>query len=505
MMTQREKKDSANGLRDRYMVEYLKDAAKNSAGYPKLSDLGGMKYIVPRVQELVVAPLTKFHEYERLGQEPHRGVVLYGASGVGKTYLVHCIAQEMLVPVIKCPTKDVKEIREAFRKVELIKPALVLIDDIDRISVTDNAGEIDQIVECMHSMSRGVLAIATAQSLAAVDAKLKTFNTFEAQILVHVPSMVERAEVLRCVTKGKFSVDCDAAARNTPGFTPADLARLARAAATKCISSGLASVTNEKLMEAIADTRSFSGITFDDIGALDEVKEILSLNVILPSLHPHAFAKMGICKASGVLLHGPPGCGKTMLAKAVSNMSHCNFISVRGPELISKYVGDSEKEIRSLFERAKTLSPCVIFFDEIDSICSRRTSSSFGNRIVNQILTLLDGLENRGSVFVIAATNRLKSLDRALLRPGRFDKIVEVPYPSQDECRQIFRKAVEKLPIEDIDVNALHFDRCSGADVCGIVREAAMCAIKRDPAGNGTITKEDVATAFIHRSKYSPH
>eukprot|EP00866_Antonospora_locustae_P001712 jgi/Antlo1/1712/1570 len=500
MITQRTKRDgSASLLRDKYMTEYLKEALENAANYPKISELGGVKYILPRVQELVMTPLLKTEEYASFGQEPHRGVIFHGVSGAGKTYLAHCIAREMQLPIIKCPISCTKEIREAFRKVELLKPALILMDNVDQLFREDNGSEIEQISESLRNMSRGILAIATAQSLTRVDERLKMFNGFETHVLVKIPDVHEREEIIRYLTKEKLNVNYGVLAKNTPGLTPSDLARLVRCAATKSIASNRLVITQDILEEVISENRSFSGITFDDIGALDKAKEALRMSVVLPSLHPDTFRKMGISKASGVLLHGPPGCGKTMLAKAVSNMSHCNFISVRGPELISKYVGDSEKEIRLLFERARALSPCVVFFDEIDSICSKRTSNSFGNRIVNQVLTLLDGLENRGSVFVIAATNRLRVLDKALLRPGRFDKIVEVPYPSVEECRRIFCKIIEKLPVEKVNVESLFFENCSGADIYGIVQEAAISAIKRDPSGNSAITQNDIEAAISNR------
>ncbi|KAI4293242.1 ribosome biogenesis ATPase, partial [Pancytospora philotis] len=305
-------------------------------------------------------------------------------------------------------------------------------------------------------------------------------------IFVRIPNVHERKGLLDGLLAGMKTRDIDtlALAQHTPGFVPRGMVKLVAMAVAVALARGSG---DSNCLEMADFTRSIGEwkslehpITFDDIGAMKRVKEELTMSILLPSKFPEKFNSFGICKPSGVLLFGPPGCGKTFVAKAISNMSHCNFLSIKGPELITKYVGDSEKHLRDLFQKAKNLSPCVLFFDEIDSLCGKRGKNEFGNRIVNQILTLLDGMEDRGEVYIIGATNRIRSLDPALMRPGRFDKVVEVPLPGPQEALEIFEKCISKVPHEPFDFSTLDMSNLSGADIAGIVKEAAMLCLKEN-------------------------
>lgn len=486
MNNQKGKNNVSSALRDKYLAATLKEAHKLSPKTPKLSELRGIDYLLPKIDEYIKTPLTSDSNIH--------GVILHGVQGVGKAFITKCIAQEMEMPLIYCEISDKKDIAECFKNAEILAPCLVLIEDLDEIV---EPCIINQIRNSIENIKEKVLVIGTTRYFKVVDSKVVGYNLFEVDIAIRVPTVEDRFEILTSLLCSK-NPNVRELVRITPGFSGSEIAKLIKLAHNRALSRK--EVLNDSHFTDIIHEikKPLNNVTFEDIGALEDVKDVLNYNIILPSLHPEIFKSMGISKPSGILLYGPPGCGKTMLAKAVSNMSHCNFMSIRGPELISKYVGDSEKDIRILFEKAKAQSPCVVFFDEIDSICSRRTGNAFGNRIVNQILTILDGLEDRGSVYIIAATNRLKCLDKALLRPGRFDRIIEVPHPTEEECRVIFEKALNGIPHEQIDVSDFVLKGFSGADVCGIIKEAGLCALKKD-FYNGKITREDIYTAIEHR------
>ncbi|EOB11746.1 Cell division control protein 48 E, partial [Nosema bombycis CQ1] len=411
---------------------------------------------------------------------PPSTLLLHGASGVGKSFLINCISQEYKIPIIHGNYESERDIREVFRKAEAKENSILLFDKIDLVNDESDMKIIIQLAECLNNHRSRSIVIATAENPLNIHPSLRHFDN---ELLIKIPNISERSEILKVLlTKVNHSiVNVENISKITPGLVPRDLKRMIKSAASIAISKGRITLFLEDFEKAIDHMKKVGDtITFDDIGALQSVKDELSMSIILPSRYPDKFKRLGIVKPSGILLHGPPGCGKTLLARAVSNMSHCNFISVKGPELISKYVGDSEKEIRKLFDKAKQLQPCVVFFDEIDSLCSKRKGNEFGNRIVNQILTLLDGLDDRGEVYMIGATNRLNIIDEALLRPGRFDKIIEVPLPIFSESIEIFLKCIRKLPAEQFDPNELNLEGFSGADIAGIVKEAAIFCLKED-------------------------
>jgi SpoVK/Ycf46/Vps4 family AAA+-type ATPase len=490
-------RDASAMLRDKYITSSLKDSLKIDPEYPPLEKIGGIGYLLPKIRETIYNPLFSRKTYESIGMAPSNTILLHGASGVGKTFIVNCISQEYKAPIIKTSMENEREVRETFRKSALLDRSIVLIDDIDMYNEDDDRKVIYQLAESLESYRGKALVIATARNLLLLHESLRKFDH---TILIRIPTLEDRAEMLQAMSTGLRHGDIDwmEIARATPGFVARDLKRMLRIATTKAVYRGSDALRYSDLELAIKELKSGGDeITFDSIGALEDVKDELNMSIIYPSRFPSKFQKLGINRPSGILLHGPPGCGKTLLARAVSNMSHCNFLSIKGPELISKYVGDSEKEIRKLFDRAKQLQPCVLFFDEIDSLCAKRGSNEFGNRIVNQILTLLDGLSDRGEVYVIGATNRIGSIDKAVMRPGRFDKVVEVPLPSREGCKDIFIKCVKDIPVELFDIDELLLDGLSGADIAGLIREAGILCLRDNfESENLVIGKEHIARAL---------
>lgn len=491
-----QKKNSQNDvsamLRSKYINTSIDESLKLNSHYPHFSDLGGLQYLKKPVIDYIYNPLFKKDDYKNIGVFPPSTLLLHGVGGVGKSFIINCISQEFKIPIIQGNYDSDREIREVFRKAEAKENSIVLFEKIDLINEEDNMKVITQLANCINNHRSRSIVIATAENPLNIHSSLRTFDN---ELLIKIPNIKERSEMILYLLKNvNHSVEnIEDIARITPGFVPRDIKRMIKQAASISLANGRIKLILNDFQEAIEQMKKVNDIiTFDNIGALQDVKDELSMSIIFPSRHPEKFKRLGIVKPSGILLHGPPGCGKTLLARAVSNMSHCNFINVKGPELISKYVGDSEKEIRKLFDKAKQLQPCVIFFDEIDSLCSKRKGNEFGNRIVNQILTLLDGLEDRGEVYMIGATNRLSIIDKALLRPGRFDKIIEVPLPGSAGCIDIFLKCIKGLPVEQFEPTDLNLDGFSGADIAGIVKEAAIFCLKEDfDSHDAVITKQN--------------
>ncbi|KAF9762607.1 Cell division cycle protein 48 like protein [Nosema granulosis] len=491
-----QKKNSQNDisalLRSKYINTSIDESLKLNSHYPRFTELGGMKYLHKPVIDFVYNPLFKKDDYKNMGVFPPSTLLFHGVGGVGKSFLINCISQEYKIPIIHGNYDSDREIREVFRKAEAKENSIVLFDKIDLINEENDMKVITQLAESLNNHRSRSIVIATAENPLNIHPSLRSFDN---EILIKIPNIIERTEMCETLLKNvNHSIEkLDDIARITPGFVPRDLKRMIKLAASISLSKGRIKIILDDFKEAIDQMKKVNNIiTFDNIGALQDVKDELCMSIILPSRYPDKFKRLGIVKPSGILLHGPPGCGKTLLARAVSNMSHCNFISVKGPELISKYVGDSEKEIRKLFDKAKQLQPCVVFFDEIDSLCSKRKGNEFGNRIVNQILTLLDGLDDRGEVYMIGATNRLSSIDEALLRPGRFDKIIEVPLPENSGCVDIFLKCTKGLPVEQFEPTDLELGGLSGADIAGIVKEAAIFCLKDDfDSEDAVITKQN--------------
>ncbi|EPR78716.1 AAA ATPase [Spraguea lophii 42_110] len=481
-----------NSVRDIYLQQSIteKHTVKNTVNFTRIKEY--QKYQT-KVNELILIPLLK---NKTLIKYP-RGLIIRGPTGVGKMYFIKSICSEYNILLINDLFTNEKELREIFRKLSVVSPAIIVIEDIDTLE----KNIVNELCRQMDNLENN-LVIGTASTNKYND-KLTVFDRFENEIVLTIPTEEDRKNIFERITDNKL--DCKFLSKLTPGFLLSDIQKIIRSAGLKAISNNR-EIENIDILEILKDTKgddseikiiikkyleggeisSNKPTTFDEIGALENVKKELYYNIIFPSKYPQKYNRLGIKKASGILLHGPSGCGKTMLARAISNICSFNFVSIKGPELINKYVGDSERELRRIFEEAKQMQPSVIFFDEIDSLAGKRNESEFGSRIVNQFLTLLDGIEDRGNVYVIGATNRIDMLDTALLRPGRFDKIINVSLPTKQECLEIFKKCIENIPIETFNYEELNLEGLSGAEIAGLVKEAAIMQLMKD------FEKEDI-------------
>ncbi len=496
-------------------------------------DIGGLKEEIQRIREMVELPLKHPELFRHLGIEPPKGVLLYGPPGCGKTLLAKAVANESNAHFISISGPEImskyygeseKRLREIFEEAEKNAPSIIFIDEIDSIAPNRNevTGEVErrvvaQLLALMDGLKgRGeVIVIGATNRPEALDPALRRPGRFDREIEIGVPDREGRKEILQIHTRNvplAEDVDLDELADITHGFVGADLAALVREAAMAALRRVLPKidldaetipieileelqVTKDDFMEALklvqpSALREISievpDVSWDDIGGLEEVKRELREVVELPLKNPDAFRRLGIEPPKGVLLYGPPGCGKTLLAKAVANESEANFISVKGPELLSKWVGESEKAVRQIFRKARQVAPAIIFIDEIDSLFPRRgTSFDSGvtERVVSQMLTEIDGIQPLRDVVVIGATNRPDLVDPAVLRPGRLERLVYVGPPDLNTRFEILKVLTKEMPLSD-DVDlwkiALATERFSGADLAALVREAAMTALRED-------------------------
>ena len=503
-------------------------------------DIGGLKEEVEKVREMIEIPLKRPELFDRLGIQPPKGVLLYGPPGTGKTLLAKAVASESqasfhLINGPEIMSKFVgdaeKRIRAIFDEAEKNAPAIIFIDEIDAIAPKreESYGEVErrvvaQLLTLMDGMKgRGkVIVIAATNRQDALDPALRRGGRFDREIEIGVPNYEGRLQVLKIHTRNmplSRDVKLEDLARVTHGFVGADLEALCKEAAMNVIrrlalkhslkdDSPLSEEIMKKLIVNKKDfTDAFRNVTpsamrevlietpnvpWSRIGGLTEVKQQLQESVEWPIKNPEMFKRMGIRSPKGVLLYGPPGTGKTLLAKAVATESEANFISVKGPELLNKYVGESEKAVREIFKKAKQVAPSVIFFDEIDAIASIRGGGSDGGAkaregVVNQILTELDGIEDLSEVVILAATNRPELVDPALLRPGRFDRHLLVTPPDKEAVREILKIHTKDVPLtKDVTLKYLtnKLNGYSGADIEAVVREAAMLALREDNKAN---------------------
>ncbi|MCC6024835.1 MAG: CDC48 family AAA ATPase [Desulfurococcaceae archaeon] len=513
-----------------------------SEGVPRVTweDIGDLEEVKQKIREIVELPLKHPELFERLGIEPPKGILLYGPPGTGKTLLAKALANEIGAYFISINGPEImskfygeseERLRKVFEEAQANAPAIIFIDEIDSIAPKreEVVGEVEkrvvaQLLALMDGLKeRGkVIVIGATNRPEALDPALRRPGRFDREIEIPPPDKRARREILAVHTRNMplaDDVDLDKIAEITHGYTGADLAALVKEAAMNALRRFLQAenidlnqpipaekleklkVTMEDFLAAMKSVQptlirevfvEVPEVRWSDIGGLDDVKQELRESIEWPMKYPHVFEKMGIQPPKGILLFGPPGTGKTLLAKAVATESGANFIAIRGPEILSKWVGESEKAIRQIFRRARMVAPAIVFFDEIDSIASVRGSDPSGviDRIVNQLLTELDGIQPLRRVTVIAATNRPDLLDPALLRPGRFDKLIYVPPPDLKARIEIFKVHTRKIPLEE-DVNLEELARLTegytGADIAAVCREATMIALREVYATTGSL------------------
>lgn len=523
-----------------------------SADVPKVSydDIGGLGDAVRQVREMIELPLKHPELFKRLGVEAPKGVLLHGPPGTGKTMLAKAVAGETSSNFISIGGPEIVskfygesegKLREIFKNAEENAPSIIFIDEIDSIAPKreNSQGEeerriVAQLLSLMDGLNaRGrVVVIGATNRPNSIDEALRRPGRFDREIEIGVPDRHGRLEILQIHTRGMpldSDVDLKTLADKTHGYVGADLAALCREAAMASLRRVLPDVNSEddtipsdvlnSINVKMADfTEAMKGlqpsamrevlvekpnVRWDDIGALDDVKTQLREAVEWPLKYGKVFAHMNAKPPKGILLYGPPGTGKTMLAKAVATESEANFISVKGPEFLNKYVGESEKAVRETFRKARQASPCVVFMDEIDSVVPKRGGSDDSRvteRVVSQILTELDGLEPMNDVVVIAATNRPDIIDPALMRPGRFDKAILVGAPDESARKSILEIQLKDKPLgDDVDLAAIakEAEGCTGADLSAICNEAVMTAVRRLVSSGKMPSDEEIANCKV--------
>ncbi|MEX2702311.1 MAG: CDC48 family AAA ATPase [Candidatus Baldrarchaeota archaeon] len=517
------------------IVEVVPEVRELPKGLPAITyeDIGGLHEAIQRIREMVELPLKHPELFQRLGIDPPKGVLLFGPPGCGKTLLAKAVANESDAYFIHINGPEImskfygeseKRLREIFEEAKKNAPSIIFIDEIDAIAPKreEVTGEVErrvvaQLLALMDGLkARGqVIVIGATNRPNALDPALRRPGRFDREIEIGVPDRDGRREILQIHTRGMplaEDINLDRLADMTHGFVGADLAALCREAAMKALRRYLPEIdldeevipphvlekikiTMKDFLDALKEVQPSAirevlvevpNVHWDDVGGLEEVKRELKEAVEWPLKHPEVFKRMGVDPPKGILLYGPPGTGKTLLAKAIATESEANFISVKGPELMSKWVGESEKAVREIFRKARMVSPAIIFFDEIDSLAPRRgftNETQVTERVVSQLLTELDGLEPLREIVVIAATSRPDMLDPALLRPGRFDRLIYVPPPDKKARLEILKIHTRKMPIAD-DVDLLKLAEATngfvGADLAALCREAAMLALRED-------------------------
>ena len=524
-------------------VFHIAEKGETLRGVPQVTyeDIGGLTDEIKKVREMIELPLRHPEIFEKLGIEAPKGVLLYGPPGTGKTLLAKAVANESNAHFISISGPEIMSkfygesearLREIFKEAKEKSPSIIFIDEIDSIAPKreEVTGEVErrvvsQLLSLMDGLeARGkVIVISATNRPNAIDPALRRPGRFDREIEIRVPDKKGRKDILMIHTRNmplSDDVNLEKIAAISHGYVGADLEYLCKEAAMKCLRRLLPELNleDEKLPPETLDKLIVNGedyqhalrevtpsgmrevfienpdVKWDEVGGLENVKRELQEAVEWPMKYPTLYSKLGHRMPRGILLHGPSGTGKTLLAKAVATESEANFISVRGPELLSKWVGESERGIREIFRRARQASPCVIFFDEIDSIAPIRGiggETAVTERVVSQLLTELDGIESLHGVVVLAATNRADMIDTALLRPGRFDKIILVPMPDKDGRKKILEISAKEIPIDkeqksdsgknpdyvDIEKIAETTDGLSGADVAAIANTAVSLVI----------------------------
>ena len=518
-------------------------AVDNSVPRITYDELGGLKKEVQKIREMVELPMRHPELFEKLGIEAPKGVLLYGPPGTGKTLLAKAVAGEtnshftaISGPEImgKYYGESEERLREIFKQAEENTPSIIFIDEIDSIAPKRDevTGEVEkrivsQLLTLMDGMkARGkVIVIAATNRPDSIDPALRRPGRFDREIEIGIPDEEGRQEILQIHTRGMpvdEKIDLKQFARVTHGFVGADLESLSKEAAMRSLRRILPDIdlqqekisaeilqkikiSEDDFREALKEVRPSAmrevlvqvpNVTWEDVGGLDSLKDELKEAVEWPLKHKEAFDYVNVATPKGILLHGPPGTGKTLIAKALAKMTESNFISVKGPEILSKWVGESEKGVREIFRKARQAAPCIIFFHEIDALVPRRgsgDSSHVSENVVSQILTEIDGLEELNDVLIIGATNRLDIVDEALLRPGRFDRIIEVPKPDVKGRKHILEIHTKKKPM-DVSVDLARLveatEGFSGAELASVCNRAAVAALRRHVSGQTKSVKE---------------
>ena len=525
------------------------DVAEENVPDVTYEDIGGLTEEVKKIREMVELPLKHPEIFDKLGIDAPKGVLLHGPPGTGKTLLAKAVANESEAHFILLNGPEImskfygeseKKIRDIFEEAEKNAPAIIFIDEVDAIAPKreDVQGEVErrvvsQLLTMMDGLkARGkIVVIGATNRINSIDPALRRPGRFDREVEISVPDKQSRLNILKIHTRHmplNNKVNLEFLAGKTHGFVGADLSALTKEAAMNVLrkllpelkledSEAIPKEVLDKIVIAMEDFEESlkvvrpsamrevlvetPNVGWSDIGGLERTKGELKEAIEWPLKSPESFKRLGIRAPKGILLYGPPGTGKTLLAKAVAKESEANFINVKGPSLLSMWVGKSEEGVRKIFERARQVSPCVVFFDEVDSLAGRRgveQGNKVSERVLNQLLAEMDGLEGLKDVTIIGATNRPDMLDPAMLRPGRFDRVVLVDVPDLESRKKIFEVHLKGTPIDkDVKIAELvsQSDGYVGADIEAIVREAAMHALRRDLEVT-SVSKADFTAAF---------
>ncbi|MDX2017916.1 MAG: CDC48 family AAA ATPase [Planctomycetota bacterium] len=518
-------------------------------------DIGGLRGQVHRIREMIELPLRFPEVFRRLGIDPPKGVLLHGPPGCGKTLIARTIAHETDARFFTISGPEIvhkfygeseAHLRKIWDEATRQGPSIIFIDEIDSIAPKreNAAGEVEkrivaQLLALMDGLNRrsNVMVIAATNLPNALDPALRRPGRFDREIAIPIPDRHGRREILDIHSRGMpLAADVDMAriADRTHGFVGADLEALCREAAMACLRTimpqidfardsipyeliSTLEVTMDHFEQALGEVEPSAvrevvvevpNVRWDQIGGMDDVKRRLMEAVEWPLKHRELFARAGIKPSKGILLVGPPGVGKTLIAKAAATQTQVNFISVKGPELLSKFVGESEKGLREIFRKARQAAPCIVFFDEIDAIIPARAAGAVtggdavSERVLSQFLAEMDGVEELRDVLILGATNRRDRIDAAMLRPGRFDEVVELPYPDERARTEIFAVHLKGKPIEpgvEPATLARIFPGASGAQIAAACTRAGLAAIRRTVGEGGDsprITREDLELAI---------